>query len=280
MTTDFQQARVSLGARLRELRTDRCLTGRELAARLGWTQSKVSKLETGRQTATVNDLLAWTDGTNHPGAAEELVARLRSLESRSRAWRRQLAAGHKPVQDTLTVEYEQSRNIRGWESSMVAGILQTAEYARHIFTGYADLHQSVRDTEEAVRARVRRQELLYEPGRTFHIVMWEAALRALVCPPQVMAAQLDRLTGVLGLDTVSLGIVPFGASLKLPPANGFWIYDDRLVIAEDWHAELWLDNADSVGVYQKVWRALSESAVHGAEAHRVIARARHALRTV
>ncbi|MFD7121302.1 helix-turn-helix domain-containing protein [Streptomyces sp. NPDC059922] len=280
MTSDFQRARVALGARLRELRTDRRLTGRQLAARLGWTQSKVSKLETGRQTATADDLLAWAGGTGHPQAAEELITRLRSLESRSRAWRRQLAAGHRPVQDTLTVQYERSRRIRGWESSMVAGMLQTAEYARHVFTRYTDLHQSVRDTEEAVRARVRRQELLYAPGRTFHIVMWEAALRALVCPPAVLAAQLDRLAGVLGLDTVSLGIVPFGAPLGIPPANGFWLYDDRLVIAEDWHAELWLDDADSVGVYRKVWQTLSDSAVYGADAHRVIARARRALDTV
>lgn len=109
--------------------------------------------------------------------------------------------------------------------------------------------------------------------------MWEAALHALVRPPSVLAAQLDRLAGVLGLDTVSLGIVPFGASLKIPPANGFWLYDDRLVIAEDWHAELWLDDADSVGVYRKVWHALSDSAVYGADAHRVIARARRALDT-
>ncbi|MFJ7588465.1 helix-turn-helix domain-containing protein [Streptomyces sp. NPDC097617] len=277
MSTDFQQARVALGARLRELRTDRRLTGRQLAVLLGWTQSKISKLETGRQTATTDDLLAWADATGHPQAAEELITRLRSLESRSRAWRRQLAAGHKPVQDTLTAEYERTRTFHVRQGSTVVGMLQTAEYARHVFTRYADLHQSVRDTEEAVRARVKRQEMLYEPGRTFHIVMREATLHALVCPPPVLAAQLDRLAGVLGLDTVSLGIVPFGASLKIPPANGFWLYDDRLVIAEDWHAELWLDDADSVGVYRKVWQALSDSAVYGTDAHRVIARARRAL---
>lgn len=279
MSTDFQQARVALGARLRELRTERRLTGRQLASRLGWPQSKVSKLETGRQTATAEDLRAWAESTEHPEAAEELVTGLRSLESRSRAWRRQLAAGHRPVQDALTVEYERSKTVRGWESSLIPGMLQTAEYARHVFTHYAELHQSVRDTEEAVRARVKRQEMLYKPGRTFHIMMWEAALRALVCPPAVLAAQLDRLAGVLGLDTVSLGVIPFGAPLKIPPANGFWLYDDRLVIAEDWHAELWLDDADSVGVYRRAWQTLAESAVYGADAHRVMARARRALDT-
>ncbi|MFG2717234.1 helix-turn-helix domain-containing protein [Streptomyces sp. NPDC048416] len=277
MTTDFQQARAALGARLRELRTQRGLTGRELARELGWPQSKVSKLETGRQTATADDLRAWARGTSTPEAAEEPTARLQNLESRSRSWRRQLSAGHKPVQDALTAEYEHSTVLRAWQGSMVVGMLQTPEYARHVFTQYVELHQSVRDVEKAVRARVKRQEMLYAPGKTFHIVMWEAALRARVCPPSVLAAQLDRLSGVLGIDTVVLGIVPFDATLKLPPANGFWLYDDRLAIAEDWHAELWLNDAETIGVYQRVWQALSDSAAYGADAHRLIMRARRAL---
>ncbi|MDT0450752.1 helix-turn-helix domain-containing protein [Streptomyces hesseae] len=277
MSTDFQQARVALGARLRELRTERGLTGRELANRLGWTQSKVSKLETGRQTATADDLQAWAQVTGQPEAAEELKSRLRSLELRSRSWRRQLAAGHKPVQDALTAEYERSAVFHAWEGSMVVGMLQTPEYARHVFSRYVDLHQSVRDVEQAVRARVKRQEMLHTPGRTFHILMWEAVLRTLICPPAVLAAQLDRLNSSVGLDTVSLGIIPFDATLKLPPANGFWIYDDRLVIAEDWHAELWLDDSQSIRLYLKVWQSLSDSAVYGNDARRLISRARRSL---
>ncbi|MFJ7159750.1 helix-turn-helix domain-containing protein [Streptomyces sp. NPDC101118] len=272
MSTDFQQSRVALGARLRELRGE--ATGRDLAARLGWPQSKVSKLETGRQTATPADLDAWAAATGHPESGEELRARLQGLESRTRSWRRQLRAGHRPVQDALTVEYERSAHLRAWEGAMVVGLLQTADYARHVFTRYADLHQSVRDIEDAVRARMRRQEILYQPGRRFDIVMWEAALHAGVCPPVVLAAQLDRLAGVVGLDTVRLGIVPLGAPVPIPPANGFWMYDDRLVIAEDWHAELWLNDPDSIGTYTRVWAALESAAVYGPAAHRLIAGAR------
>ncbi|MFF7458078.1 helix-turn-helix domain-containing protein [Kitasatospora sp. NPDC008115] len=280
MSTDFQEARIALGLRLRELRAEGGLTGRQLADRLGWTQSKVSKLETGRQTATHDDLNAWATGVGQPGSAPELAARLRAFESYSRSWRRQLAAGHRPVQDTLTVEYERSTVMRAWEGSVIVGMLQTADYARHVFNAYTDLHQSPRDIEDAVRARVRRQESLYQPGKQYRIIMWEAALRTQLCPPAVIAAQLDRLSGVIGLDTVSLGIVPFEASLKLPPANGFWIYDERLVIVEDWHAELWLDQPENVALYSRVWETLAGAAVHGAEAHRVITRCRRALGAV
>ncbi|TBO60926.1 XRE family transcriptional regulator [Streptomyces kasugaensis] len=272
MTTDFQRARQGLGARLRELRAGR--TGRALAEQLGWPQSKVSKLETGRQTATADDLLAWAEATGRPEVADELLARLKGLESRSRTWRRQLSAGHRPVQDALTVEYERSSVLRAWEPAMVVGMLQTPDYARAIFTRYGALHQTVRDTDDAVRARLRRQDMLYQRGRAWHILMWEAALHARVCEPTILAAQLDRLSGAIGLDTVNLGIVPLGATLSIPPANGFWLYDDRLAIVEDWHAEHWLDDAESVAVYRRVWDAADEAAVYGSRAHRLIARAR------
>ncbi|MFJ9376121.1 helix-turn-helix domain-containing protein [Streptomyces sp. NPDC101455] len=272
MTTDFQQAREALGRRLRELRGGQ--TQRQLAVATGWPQAKVSKLETGRQTATPEDLKAWAEATDHTAVTEELLSRLQGLETHTRSWRRQLRAGHRPVQDALLVEYERSTILRAWQGSMVVGLLQTPDYARHVFSRFAELHNAPRDLEEAVRARMRRQELLYRPGRTFHILMWQAALHAGVAPPDVVAAQLDRLAGVIGLDTVRLGIIPYGAQIGVPPGNGFWLYDERLAIVEEWHAELWLDDADSLALYRRVWETLDQSAVYGTQARRLIARAR------
>ncbi|MBT2491413.1 helix-turn-helix transcriptional regulator [Streptomyces sp. ISL-96] len=280
MSTDYQQARAALGVRLRELRTS-CpggrLTGTHLAERLGWTQSKVSKLENGRQTPTADDLRSWAEATGQPWTNDELLARLKGFESHIRSWRRQLASGHRPVQDTWNELVTETSVIHEWEPAMVSGMLQTADYARHVFIRYAELQNSVHDTEEAVRSRMKRQEWLYRPGKKIHVLLWEAALRTLVCPPSVLAAQLDRLTGIVGMDTVALGVVPFGAPLKIAPADGFWIFDDRLAVTEDWHAELWLDDADTIATYGRVWRTLEESAVFGADAQRVIAQARRSL---
>ncbi|MFD5856764.1 Scr1 family TA system antitoxin-like transcriptional regulator [Streptomyces chartreusis] len=164
MTADFQQSRQALGRRLRELRGPR--TQRDLAAILGWPRAKVSKLETGRQTAAAEDVMAWAKATGHPAATEELVARLQGLETHTRLWRRQLRAGHRPVQDVLTIEYEQSAELRAWEGAMVVGMLQTADYACAVFTRYAELHRAPKDIDEAVRARVRRQQLLFLPVAT------------------------------------------------------------------------------------------------------------------
>jgi len=279
VSTDYQQAREALGVRLRELRLSAPggrLTGTELAEQYGWNKSKVSRLENGRQTPTPDDLCKWAEATGQPEAYDELLARLRGFESHIRSWRRQLAAGHKAVQDTHLSAHADASVFRGWESSMIFGILQTPDYARSIFTRYAELQRSPRDTEEAVRSRMKRQEALYGPSKHFHLIMWEAALHALICPPSVLAAQLDRLAGAVGLDTVELGIIPLSASLKIPPATAFWIYDDRRVIVENWHAELWIDDETSVDTYLRTWKTLRESAVY-IDAHNLINAARRAL---
>ncbi|MFJ8466605.1 helix-turn-helix domain-containing protein [Streptomyces swartbergensis] len=280
MSTDYQKAREDLGRRLRELRVESPhgrITGTYLAEQLGWPQSKISKLENGRQTPTAEDLRAWADATGHPEVFQELHGRLKGFESHIRSWRRQLTAGHRPVQETWNTLVDGSSTLTVWENNAVNGMLQTADYARHIFEEYAALQNSPRDTEDAVRARMRRQEWLYRPGKRLHLLMWEGALRAQVCPPAILAAQLDRLLGVVGMDTVRLGIVPLDAALPLPPANPFWIFDDRLVVVEDWHAELWLDDVHTIALYSRVWEAFDEAAVYGTAAQRVISRARQAV---
>lgn len=282
MSTDYQQAREALGTRLRELRIT-CpggrLTGPQLAGKLGrgWTKSKVSKLENGRQTATDSDLRAWADATGHPEAYPGLLAQLRGFESHIRSWRRQLARGHQPVQDAITAEHDRTAVLTIWESTLIPGMLQTADYARHVLSRHTNLMQSPRDTEAAVRARIQRQAGLSDPGRRYRIMMWEGALHCLVCPPTVLAAQLDRLIGLIGINNLELGVVPFSASLPIFPGNGFWIYDDRRVVVEEWHAELWLDDAASVTLYRRVWDTLAQSALYGTDAQHVISRA---LRTV
>ncbi|MEV1063364.1 helix-turn-helix transcriptional regulator [Streptomyces sp. NPDC050263] len=280
MSTDYQQAREALGVRLRELRLSAPggrLTGAQLADQQGWHKSKVSRLENGRTTPTPDDLRAWADATGQPEAYDELLARLRGFESHIRSWRRQLSSGHRPVQDTHLTAHSDASLFRGWETSMVFGILQTADYARHIFTRYAELQRTPRDTEDAVRSRLQRQAALWDPTKKFHLLLWEPALHTLVCPPAVLAAQLDRLAGTIGLDTVELGIIPLSASMKIPPSTAFWVYDDRQVIVESWHAELWIDDQASVDTYLRTWQTLRESAVYGSDAQAVIARARRAV---
>lgn len=280
MSTDYQRAREELGRRLRELRVespDGRLTGVELAKRLGWQQSKISKLENGRQTPTDEDLLAWARATGQPAVFGELRARLKGFESHIRSWRRQLAAGHGPVQETWNTLVSNARTMHALSNAAISGMLQTPDYARYIFEHHTALQNAPRDTEEAVRARMKRQEWLYLPGKELNLLMHESVLWARVCPPEVLVAQLDRLLGLVGMDTVRMGILPLDAPLRVALGNSFCMLDERLVVVEDWHAELWLDDSETIALYRRVWDTFAESAVFGADAQQVIARVRRSI---
>ncbi|MFC8715809.1 helix-turn-helix domain-containing protein [Kitasatospora sp. NPDC057198] len=270
MSTDYQRAREALGKRLHQLRGEAGLTGRQLAAALGWAHSKISKLENGQQTATAADLTAWAEATGQPGAAASLVADLRGLETNYQSWRRRLAKGHQPIQEAIRKAEQVVGHTRAYEPLTVPGLLQTPEYARAVFAANAVLHQSPRDTDAAVMERMRRQEALYQPGKRFEFIVSEAALRSLICPREAMVAQVYRLAGAIGLPNVSLGIIPFATQLTLGLRHSFWIQDDQYVTVETISAEQYLDSPTDVALYLRAWEMYQAVAVFGTEAHRLL----------
>ncbi|MFJ9749559.1 helix-turn-helix domain-containing protein [Streptomyces chartreusis] len=278
MSSDYQSGRVALGARMRELRTEAGLNGKDFAERLGWQRSKVSRLENGKQTPSRDDLTAWAEAAGRVDVIAELTGRLAGLETRYRSLRKQYSNGHRARQEQGLVETEQTALLRAVEVIRIPGLFQTPEYARAVFTANAAFRDvPATDIEDAVRARMRRQQALYEPERSFRVLLWEGALYALNAPRPVMAAQLDRLRSMVGMDTVQLGIIPFAAELRRSPSHGFWIYDRRLVIVETLSTEMWLDDEESITLYERAWDWLTDSAVYDATAHRLIGRASAAL---
>lgn len=271
--TNYQTARNALGARLRELRTERGLAGRDLATALSWPASKISKLELGKQTPTRDDLAAWASGVGQPSVVEELHHRLRTLESHYAAWKRQLAAGNRARQEAWGTLEDRSRQVLNLETGVVPGLLQTADYARAMFTRVAEVYNSPVDVDDGVAARMRRQQVLYEPGRDFHFLVLESALHIQLAPPEVMAGQLDRLAGAVNVPSFTFGVIPLSAPLPITPFHGWWVYDRKLVKVETAAAELTITDESEVEIYLRLWEQFADMAVFGAEAHRLIARA-------
>lgn len=275
--SDFQEARQILGARLSELRAEAGMEGKDLAAKLGWQRSKVSRLQTGRQTAKAGDITEWTAAVGRPDVEPELQGLRAGVELKHRTWRRQLSGGHAERQKLAIRETEATRLIRAFEVARIPGLLQTREYARVIFDSNARFREIPATTDEAVENRMRRQESLYVPGREFRFLLCEAALYHRSCPKDTMAAQLDRLYNVVGQPQVDLAVIPFGAELRRTAAHSFWIYDRRQVIVETITEELWLTAEEDIRLYERAWDWLDESAERGPTARRLIGRARASL---
>src|ERR1700733_2717249 len=109
--SSFQRAREALGGRLREVRRDSRLTGRQLAAEHGWHPSKISKIEGGKQTPSDTDIDAWVRACGHPELAGELIASLRTLEGQYVEFRRMFRAGQRTAQEAIAEIEGQSESI-------------------------------------------------------------------------------------------------------------------------------------------------------------------------
>ncbi|MCA1672206.1 MAG: helix-turn-helix transcriptional regulator, partial [Actinobacteria bacterium] len=128
--SNVHEARDTLGKRLRELRQRASLTGTQLAESLSWPQSKISKLETARQTPSEDDIRAWTRATGCEPQTDELLTALHTLEAQHAEWQRVLRPGMQAHQSKLSELDAKTRLFCVFEATVVPGLLQTAEYAR------------------------------------------------------------------------------------------------------------------------------------------------------
>jgi transcriptional regulator with XRE-family HTH domain len=266
------EARRALGQRLRDLRQQAGLTGRQVAESLSWPASKVSKLENGRQTPSDADVRAWTSITRAEAETESLLASLHTLEIQHAEWQRQLRTGLRPHQDEIADLHAKTRLFRAFEPTFIPGLLQTAEYARARFAQSVTVFKVPNDIDEAVAARVRRQEMLYRPDKRFHFVLTEATLRYRLCAPAVMLGQMDRLVTFGALPNVRLGIIGFETAYVVAPAHGFWLLDDDRVMVETFSAELNLAQPQEIELYRGIFDQLAAVASYGRAARAILTR--------
>lgn len=258
--------------KLRTLRERTGLSGKEFAADVGWGNSKVSKIETGKQTLTDSELLTWLTALGVPDEdTEQLRVELRELRIHQVEWRRQLRTGHRARQEKDAQSERDATLIRAVDTAAVPGLLQTPDYARAVFASQSALLEVPDDIEASVRARMERQRILYEPGRTIEILVAEAALRHPICPAPILAAQIDRLVSAIGLPNVRLGVLPLQRQLPHVVWHGYWIVDDT-VFVENITAELQIVDPDQVAIYNRLTDQLWSVAVEGDQARTLLAR--------
>jgi transcriptional regulator with XRE-family HTH domain len=270
LSSTVHQAREALGHRLRDLRRDAGLTGRQLALLAGWQSSKISKLEYGKQTPTEADIEAWCRLCYAPDQTADLVATVRNIEAMYVEWRRVLRTGTRRRQEASIALEAETELLRWYEPLLVPGILHTAEYAAAILARVIDFYGVPDDLDAGVAARMERQQILYKGNHRFHFILAEQALRTRVGNPGTMIGQLDRLLTVLSLPRVSLGILPSRVEYRVP-TNQFIMFDDRVVHVENVSAEVAVTQPREIALYAKAFSTLTQQAAYGQAAKRLIA---------
>ncbi|MFJ4695342.1 helix-turn-helix domain-containing protein [Streptomyces sp. NPDC088766] len=266
MGSERRELMKALGARLRGLRAEAGLTGAALAERAGVGQPTVSKVENGRMvpSADVLDRLSdalGLDGSTAREVRDLLVAVMAASETAK-------ASSEALDGATLDEAVRSARLVRSFQCVVLPAMLQSAEYARHVFDSAP--HTTPEVVGRAVAARVERQSLLYEPGRESVFVLTEGVLRTWPGSPALMLAQLDRLMAVESLRTVRLGVIPWRRPVPVMPRHGFTLCDSRAVVVETFRGEQVVDDSAEVAAYEETFSRFAGAAVFGPEVRELL----------
>ncbi|MCD7438954.1 helix-turn-helix transcriptional regulator [Streptomyces lincolnensis] len=276
MSSQAQEAREALGARLRGFRKDAGFaSGRAFARVTGWQESKVSRIENGKQNPSEDDIRVWCRKTDKLSQLPDLIATVRHIDELWLEWRRHFKDGAEQRQRKALPVYEKTRVFRIWHPTLVWGTLQTAAYAAETFRQVVDFFEIPDDAEAATAKRLERQQYLYQGDRLFDVVLGEQALYTNFGGPEVMRGQLDRLLAVMRNPRLVLGIVPRSANIAIWPGNSFSMFDDRLVLVETYSAEFSVTQPREIELYAKAFALLRQSAVHGTAVRDLIFEAIH-----
>jgi transcriptional regulator with XRE-family HTH domain len=248
------------------------MTGQQLGERVGKGQSWVAKVENGRLLPSVADVERWADATGARAEIKaELVDTVTALHTESQSWRALHRPSFRRHQRELQRMEQAAKVVRLFQPNVVPGLLQTAEYCRHVLqaSGFVD---AVENLTDAVAARVERQATLYDESKTFRFVVTEGALRWRLCSVGCHLAQLDRIASLSTLANVRIGIVPWSAYVPNRPANMFMVLDDVAVLVETMHGEDTLKERQQIDAYIAAFDALDSLAQHDDDARATLAR--------
>jgi transcriptional regulator with XRE-family HTH domain len=270
---DNKTERARLAEALRAMREATGLTGVAFAARLGWQQSRVSKIETGKQFPSADDITAWAAVAEADPAP--LLEQLERARFEHVAWTEEYrrSGGAAAQQAGVGSRYDTATHVAKFQPLMVPSQIQTAEYARELLraaSGPGAQGASDEDTERKVATRIAGQQILYQPGRRIEVVILEAALHVRLVGAEAMRGQLDRMLAIQGLPALSLGIIPTATLLPVYPLSGFVVFDQNLVVIETLGGEDQISDTEEVEKYVEWFRLLDEAAVHGREAAALI----------
>lgn len=272
--------RRQLGKELRRLREGAGKTITEAAQWVGIKSPTVSKIENGRQAIRPTNvrLLLQLYGIGAP-EADTLITL--AGEANQRGW---WASYGDTVPDWFRnfvgLEADASE-INGYDSELVPGQLQTAEYAEAVILA-AHPNTTRDELTRLVTFRHERQERL--AGNTpprLHFVLNEAVLRRPVGGAEAFRKQLDHLTEMAQLPHVDLQVLPFSAGPHAAMGQTFTVLrfpgDEAgldFVYLENDRGALYLERPADVDRFQTIFGQLAAVALTSSETSKFLAKVR------
>ncbi|MFI6794070.1 helix-turn-helix domain-containing protein [Streptosporangium canum] len=199
------------GYELRRYRQQAGLSQGKLARRTGFALGTISMAETGRRPPTEDFVRRCDEALGVEGALIRIKEMMDNVAARLPAWFRPW------------VEIEQvAETLRTWQPLIMPGLLQTADYARVLFSD--EPRTPVENVERSVAVRLDRQLILErEDPPMLWVVLDEGVLGRRVGNASIMAGQLTHLLEMARRTYVTVQIVPSGGGNTVGLLGGFFI---------------------------------------------------------
>ncbi|MFB9882550.1 helix-turn-helix domain-containing protein [Planobispora siamensis] len=201
--------RLRLGQELRRLRERRDLSGEDVATRLKWSASKVSRIENAKTMPRRSDVEALAELYEVGTALQQELLELHRDAARRGWW--EDYSGSLPQEYTTLLGLEvEAVSALNWEPQIVPGLLQTEDYAREVIRSTQAITRiPPGEFRSRVEARMARQDLILrsvDPLRLW-VVLDESVLLRRFGGATVMRDQLERLVELSRLPNVRVQIL-------------------------------------------------------------------------
>jgi transcriptional regulator with XRE-family HTH domain len=262
-----------LGEGLRRAMERAGLDQKSAAEKLGWSQSRVSRLLSGKRGGTEVDVSAFLAVVQVTGAERERLLGF-CREQNTPGWLQQHGS-RLPRQVRTLIDHENKAvTIDAFEPTLVPGLLQTTDYARALIREGGMIPPE--EIEDRVAARLGRQGLFgrERPAR-FSFFIHEFVLRLPVGGPAVMAEQLQHLLRKATRPYLSLRVVPAARGGYAAVTGAFELMEFAefrpVVYLESETTTLFLEKPEEIATYRRMLALLAQTALGERESTELIA---------
>lgn len=259
-----------LALELRRLREAAKLTCEDVAARLECSASKISRIETGRVSASPRDVRDLLRIYDVPEDQHDSLIQL-ARQSRQKGWWHAYAPGVQPQLATYLGMESAASEIRFYSVTRIPALLQTESYAHAVISAGRLGSSYPVPTDWPVELLMERQRLAMASPPLLWVVMDEAALRRQVGGRETTRQQLEHLIELSSMPTVFLQVIPFSrgeyVAMDLPfNILGFPDQADPDVACAGYPTGLlWIEDTAELDRYNVIFHHLQATALSPVE---------------
>jgi transcriptional regulator with XRE-family HTH domain len=259
--------RILLGSLLRRLRESKGIAMREAGYHIRATESKISRLETGKvsfKERDVADLLTFY-GVLDEKERDQVLDLVR--EANTLGWWHSFGEVLPPWFEAYVGLESAASVVRTYEVQFVPGLLQCPEYVSAVVSANRTL--TTAELGRRIELRMRRQETLErENGPVLWVVLDEAALRRPIGGSEVMRTQIRYLIEQAGRPNVTIQLLPYSVGAHAAEGGAFTLLRfaeadlPDVVYLEHLTGAQYIEKPDEVEQYARAMDRISVDALH------------------